>query len=110
MLILNFGCPARTVNKHKGGAVLLKEPELIHRIVKTIRQQVPESVPVTAKMRLGYDNTEFGPGKCPRHRQRWRLRTGGSCQNQSPGLPSTRPLAVACPYQGKHWYPGDCQW
>ena len=24
---LNFGCPAPTVNKHQGGAVLLKEPE-----------------------------------------------------------------------------------
>ena len=30
---LNFGCPAKTVNKSRGGAVLLKEPELLHAIL-----------------------------------------------------------------------------
>ncbi len=30
---LNFGCPAKTVNGHGGGAVLLKDPELIYQIV-----------------------------------------------------------------------------
>lgn len=50
---LNFGCPAKTVNKSKGGAVLLDTPELIHDIVKAVRQAVPEGVPVSAKMRLG---------------------------------------------------------
>lgn len=51
---LNFGCPARTVNRHRGGAVLLDEPELLYRIVGTVRSAVPDSIPVTAKMRLGY--------------------------------------------------------
>ncbi|WP_422137515.1 tRNA-dihydrouridine synthase [Endozoicomonas sp. ALC020] len=51
---INFGCPAKTVNRHKGGAVLLKEPELIHEIVARVRKEVPDEVPVTAKMRLGY--------------------------------------------------------
>jgi len=51
---LNFGCPAPTVNRHRGGAVLLDEPELIHDIVKAVRAAVPAAVPVTAKMRLGY--------------------------------------------------------
>ncbi|MDY6799444.1 MAG: tRNA-dihydrouridine synthase, partial [Pseudomonadota bacterium] len=27
---INFGCPAKTVNKHKGGCVLMREPELMH--------------------------------------------------------------------------------
>lgn len=53
---LNFGCPARTVNLHRGGAVLLKEPELLHAIVQEVRAAVPAAVPVTAKMRLGYDS------------------------------------------------------
>ncbi|GLQ31127.1 hypothetical protein GCM10007876_16060 [Litoribrevibacter albus] len=52
---LNFGCPAKTVNKHKGGAVLLKEPESIFQIIKTVREEVPSEFPVTAKMRLGWD-------------------------------------------------------
>jgi len=53
---LNFGCPAKTVNKSKGGAVLLKEPESLYRIVKAVREAVPESQPVTAKMRLGFSD------------------------------------------------------
>ncbi|WP_239995806.1 tRNA dihydrouridine synthase [Nitrincola tibetensis] len=51
---LNFGCPAKTVNKSRGGAVLLKEPELIHSIVNAVRAAIPSAIPVTAKMRLGY--------------------------------------------------------
>lgn len=51
---LNFGCPARHVNRHRGGAVLLDEPELIGRIVAAVRRSVPAAVPVSAKMRLGY--------------------------------------------------------
>ncbi len=50
---LNFGCPAKTVNLHRGGAVLLDEPELLHRIVAAVRRAVPAAVPVSAKMRLG---------------------------------------------------------
>ena len=53
---LNFGCPSKTVNRNKGGSVLLKEPELIHSIIKTVREAVPEHIPVTAKMRLGYED------------------------------------------------------
>ncbi|HUR40871.1 MAG TPA: tRNA-dihydrouridine synthase family protein [Verrucomicrobiae bacterium] len=55
---LNFGCPAKTVNKSRGGAVLLKEPELLHAIVSAVRAAVPAQIPVTAKMRLGFDSTD----------------------------------------------------
>lgn len=50
---LNFGCPAKTVNRHRGGAVLLDEPETVHAIVAAVRRAVPGAIPVTAKMRLG---------------------------------------------------------
>ena len=53
---LNFGCPAKTVNRHRGGAVLLNEPELVHAIVAAVRRAVPADVPVSAKMRLGVDD------------------------------------------------------
>ncbi len=53
---LNFGCPAKTVNRNRGGAVLLQEPELVHRIVAAVRAAVPGKIPVTAKMRLGVDD------------------------------------------------------
>ena len=51
---LNFGCPARTVNRHRGGSVLLDEPELLQEIVAAVRRAVPVDLPVSAKMRLGY--------------------------------------------------------
>jgi len=55
---LNFGCPAKTVNKSRGGAVLLKEPELLHSILYQVRKAVPAHIPVTAKMRLGFDSPD----------------------------------------------------
>lgn len=57
---INFGCPAKTVNKHKGGCVLMREPEQMQRIVEAVRQAVPTAIPVTAKMRLGYDDRSMG--------------------------------------------------
>ena len=51
---LNFGCPAPTVNRHRGGAVLLDEPELVGAIVAAVRRAVPAALPVSAKMRLGH--------------------------------------------------------
>lgn len=55
---LNFGCPAPLVNRHRGGAALLDEPELLEIITATVRQAVPAHIPVTAKMRLGIEDTE----------------------------------------------------
>ncbi|HET8869517.1 MAG TPA: tRNA-dihydrouridine synthase, partial [Aquabacterium sp.] len=51
---LNFGCPAKVVNRHGGGAALLQDPEHVHRIVAAVRAAVPAPVPVSAKMRLGF--------------------------------------------------------
>lgn len=56
---LNFGCPAKTVNRHDGGAVLLKSPQRLYDIAKVVRNGVPSQVPVTAKIRLGYEDTSL---------------------------------------------------
>lgn len=53
---LNFGCPAKVVNRHGGGAALLDEPELVARIVSAVRRAVPAQQPVSAKMRLGFND------------------------------------------------------
>jgi tRNA-dihydrouridine synthase C len=53
---LNFGCPSKVVNRHGGGAALLEDPELLTRIVSAVRRAVPAHVPVSAKMRLGYND------------------------------------------------------
>lgn len=57
---LNFGCPAKTVNRHDGGASLLKSCDRVFTIVDTVRKAVPAEVPVTAKIRLGFED----PSKC----------------------------------------------
>jgi tRNA-dihydrouridine synthase C len=53
---LNFGCPAPTVNRHDGGATLLKYPERLEGIVRAVRDAVPSQYPVSAKLRLGFDD------------------------------------------------------
>jgi tRNA-dihydrouridine synthase C len=53
---LNFGCPAKTVNRHDGGATLLKTPERLERIVATVRAAVPKEHAVSAKIRLGWES------------------------------------------------------
>jgi len=55
---LNFGCPAKTVNKSQGGASVLRTPTLVGDIVSAVRQRVPPNVPVTAKIRLGFDHDQ----------------------------------------------------
>ncbi len=54
---LNFGCPAKTVNKSSGGAILLREPARVHNIVAATRRAVPQNVPLTVKIRLGFEDT-----------------------------------------------------
>ncbi len=55
---LNFGCPSKTVNKREGGSVLLKEPERVGEIVSAVRDAVDPAIPVTAKIRLGFSNSD----------------------------------------------------
>jgi tRNA-dihydrouridine synthase C len=53
---LNLGCPAKTVNKSKGGAALLKEPQLISDAVTAMRKVVPVDKTLSVKIRLGWDD------------------------------------------------------
>ena len=55
---INFGCPAPTVNRHDGGATLLQYPCRIRDIVAAVRAAVPAHLPVSAKLRLGWDSTD----------------------------------------------------
>ncbi len=57
---LNFGCPAKTVNRHDGGAALLKTPERVFAVTQAVRNAVPRSHTVSAKVRLGFsDKSRF---------------------------------------------------
>lgn len=51
---LNFGCPAKKVTGGSAGSALMREPLLALRIVEAVVAAV--TVPVTVKMRLGWDH------------------------------------------------------
>ena len=71
---LNFGCPAKTVNRHGGGAALLREPDTIAAVVAAVRRAVPAPLPVSAKMRLGYDDAGLAR-ECAQA-----MEQGGACE------------------------------
>ncbi|MCE8022673.1 MULTISPECIES: tRNA dihydrouridine synthase [Halomonadaceae] len=53
---LNFGCPAKLVNRHDGGASLLRDPRRVQAAVAAVHNAVGDSIPVTAKVRLGFSD------------------------------------------------------
>jgi tRNA-dihydrouridine synthase C len=55
---LNFGCPAKTVNNSDGGATLLKDPCRVEAVTAAVREAVGDSIPVTAKVRIGWADAE----------------------------------------------------
>lgn len=71
---LNFGCPAKVVNRHGGGAALLREPERIAALVASVRRAVPAHLPVSAKMRLGFHDASLAR-ECAQAMQ-----DGGACE------------------------------
>lgn len=52
---LNLGCPVPKITNGCDGSALLKETELLERILKAMVAALPET-PVTIKMRLGYSD------------------------------------------------------
>ena len=53
---LNMGCPAHKVAGHGGGAALMKSPELTRKIVEETIKAAAGVVPVSVKMRAGWDD------------------------------------------------------
>ncbi|WP_075879438.1 tRNA dihydrouridine synthase [Vreelandella massiliensis] len=71
---LNFGCPAKLVNRHDGGASLLRRPERVYAAVKAVFDAVGEQIPVTAKIRLGFSDRRLAIA-CAQAAE-----AGGACQ------------------------------
>jgi tRNA-dihydrouridine synthase C len=55
---INFGCPAKRVNNHDGGASILRCPARAEQITRAVRDAVPSHVPVTVKVRLGWSDSD----------------------------------------------------
>jgi nifR3 family TIM-barrel protein len=62
LIDLNCGCPVKKVVRTECGAALLKDPPLIGKIFAALRTAVPDRIPVTLKMRVGWnDDSLNGP-------------------------------------------------
>ena len=55
---INFGCPVKKVLGRCRGGFHLGQPDVALDIVKRTRDNVPDDIPVTVKMRRGIDDTE----------------------------------------------------
>ncbi|MGE9267664.1 MAG: tRNA dihydrouridine synthase, partial [Verrucomicrobiales bacterium] len=62
---LNFGCPVNKVVSKNGGSSLLKDCPLLADTATKIVQAVGDQVPVTGKIRIGWDSESInGPEVC----------------------------------------------
>ena len=64
---LNFGCPAKEVTGSACGSALMRTPELACRLMEAAVKAV--SVPVTVKMRLGWDDASRNAADLARRAQ-----------------------------------------
>jgi len=55
---LNFGCPAKGALRGCAGSALLRDPRAVEDVVRTCAEAVA-TVPVTAKIRAGFDDAEL---------------------------------------------------
>lgn len=55
LLDINMGCPVKKVTRNGAGSALMGDPERAAAIVAAMREAVGEAVPVTAKIRAGWD-------------------------------------------------------
>ena len=52
---INFGCPVKKVVSKNGGSSLLRDCPVLAQVAESIAKGVGEQVPVTAKIRIGWD-------------------------------------------------------
>jgi tRNA-dihydrouridine synthase B len=52
LIDINMGCPVKKVIKSGAGAILMKDPDLVGKIVSTVRKAV--AIPVSVKIRSGW--------------------------------------------------------
>lgn len=57
VLDINFGCPAKGALKSCAGSAALRDPRSMEAVVRSI-VDVVSSIPVTAKIRAGFDNAD----------------------------------------------------
>lgn len=61
ILDVNMGCPVNKVVKSGSGAALLKEPNKIYDIIKSLKENI--NIPVSIKIRAGWDHNSINCDK-----------------------------------------------
>jgi nifR3 family TIM-barrel protein len=57
LIDLNFACPVKKVlGRHRGG-YLMSDPKSALDIVSAVRQNIPDAIPLTLKLRKGFDSS-----------------------------------------------------
>jgi len=59
LIDLNFACPVKKVLGRSRGGYLMKDPQTAVKIVQSVRHALPDSIPLTMKLRKGFDDTEL---------------------------------------------------
>jgi nifR3 family TIM-barrel protein len=57
LIDLNFACPVKKVLGRGRGGSLLNHPQAALKIVETVRRNIPDSIPLTIKLRKGFDDS-----------------------------------------------------
>lgn len=55
---LNFACPVRKVLGRARGGYMMSDPQTALQILERVRDAIPEHVPLTMKVRKGFDDSE----------------------------------------------------
>ncbi|MEL6740725.1 MAG: tRNA-dihydrouridine synthase family protein [Planctomycetota bacterium] len=62
---INMGCPVDKVCKKNGGSMLMCDVANTLRIFEAVREALPGGIPLTAKMRLGWDEDAYARDTAP---------------------------------------------
>lgn len=56
---INMGCPAKDIIRSGSGAAMMRDPERAAAVVRSVRASAPEIIPVTVKIRAGWDDSSL---------------------------------------------------
>ena len=105
---INFGCPAKKVTSGLSGSALMREPELALRLIEAVVGAV--EVPVTVKMRLGWDAGSINAPEIARRAEAAGVRDGdGARPHPLPVLRRRRRLGAVARVKRGGRDPGDRQ-
>ena len=57
LIDLNFACPVKKVLGRQRGGYLMSDPKSALDIVSAVRQHIPDTIPMTLKLRKGFDDS-----------------------------------------------------